>query len=36
MYYTHPKVIPWGWTNKQTDKWTDKYLLNIKGQALTP
>jgi hypothetical protein len=40
MYYTHPKVIPWGWTNKQTDgqmdKQTDKYLLNIQGQALTP
>ncbi len=22
MYYTHPKVIPWGWTNKRTDKQT--------------
>jgi hypothetical protein len=40
MYHTHPKVIPWGWTNKQTDyrgmdKRTkgqlDKYLLNIQG-----
>jgi hypothetical protein len=23
MYYAHPKVIPWGQTNKQPDKWRD-------------
>jgi hypothetical protein len=23
MNYTHPKVIPWGWTNKWMDKWRD-------------
>jgi hypothetical protein len=39
MYYTHPKVIPWGQTNIQTDGQmegqingqTDKYLLNFQG-----
>ena len=24
MYYTHPKVIPWGQPNNQTNKRTDK------------
>jgi hypothetical protein len=27
MYYTHPKVIPWGQTNKQTNKRTNIYSI---------
>ena len=36
MYYTHPKVIPWGWTNKQTDKRRDKYYSIFSDKLSLP
>jgi hypothetical protein len=36
MYYTHPKVIPWGWTNKWTDKRRDGQTgRRTNGQTFT-
>ncbi len=36
MYYTHPKVIPWGRTNKQTDKRRDGQMnRRPNGQIFT-